>query len=228
MSSNPATAPNDPPKSGRAGVVGLALALVCLAGAGGAFWYATRLPPPAPSLPAQRPLEGHEMRFGPIRPGRPMPAVTVTLEDGSQTTLPELVKGKWTMMQLMFTSCSTTCPIQGAIFERTQALTALDPDKLVLLSLSIDPIGDSPAGMKTWLQSFEAGPNWRGAIPDFAGMSQVALALNGTGDGVDVHDARVYFISPAGELVYATEDMPSPEVLDSLAREALAGPPSDS
>ena len=48
VAADPAAAPTDPPKPGRAGVLGLGLALCCLVAAGGAFWYATRLPPPAP------------------------------------------------------------------------------------------------------------------------------------------------------------------------------------
>jgi protein SCO1/2 len=218
--------PETPARRAARPTLGLGIAVVCLVSAGTAYWLASGRTAvvETPSLPASRPLEGHQMRFGPIRPPRPLPDITVQLEDGTTESLAALLRGHWTMMHLMFTSCSTTCPIQGAVFERTQALIAGDRGKLELLSISIDPAGDSPAAMRRWLDSFEAGPQWRGVIPDIAGLPSLAEALNGTGDGVDVHDARVYFIDPSGQLVYATEDMPSPEVLRSLSSEALAGP----
>jgi protein SCO1/2 len=218
--------PTEPATRAARPVLGLGIAVVCLVSAGAAYWAASarQVAVDTPSLPATRPLEGHEMRFGPIRPPRPLPDITVRMEDGTEASLATVLRGHWTMMHLMFTSCSTTCPIQGAVFERTQALIAGDRGKLELLSISIDPAGDSPSAMRRWLDSFEAGPQWRGVIPDIAGLPRLAETLNGTGDGVDVHDARVYFIDPSGQLVYTTEDMPSPEVLRSLSTEALAGP----
>jgi protein SCO1/2 len=219
------------PARGGRGLIGLAAAVVCLAVAGTTFWTVTRTSPsattPAPSLPAARPLEGHEMRFGPIRPVRPMPAATVTLDDGTEATLAEVLDGRWTLLQLMFTSCSTTCPIQGAIYQRLQDMIAADDGKVLLLSLSIDPAGDSARAMRSWLDTYEAGPNWRGVIPAIGDLDAISLTLNGAGEGVDVHDARIYFIDPDGNLVYASEDMAPPETLYSLSREALAGPPGN-
>jgi protein SCO1/2 len=217
---------SEPTTRDRRGILGLGVALVSLAVAGGTYWSvsATREGPAAPRVPASRPLEGHEMRFGPISPPKPLPAARVRLDDGSDAVLTDVLRGHWTMLQLMFTSCSTTCPIQGAVFQRVETMIAPDGGAFELMSLSIDPAGDSPSAMRSWLDGFEAGRYWRGAIPDIGDLDAIAAVLNGAGDGVDVHDARIYFIDPEGNLVYATEDMPAPEVLFSLSREALAGP----
>ena len=56
-------------------------------------------------------LHGH----GKIAPPVPVPDVPVARQDGISTTLLPIVKGHVTAVQLMFTSCTTTCPIGGAI-----------------------------------------------------------------------------------------------------------------
>src|SRR3954454_21338403 len=82
---------------------------------------------------------------GAVKPPRVAPALKVVRQDGVSTTLQGLVDRHVTAAQLMFTSCTTTCPIQGAIFARVQRLL---PDHvgrgIQLLSLSVDPDHDTP------------------------------------------------------------------------------------
>ncbi|MGK6309802.1 SCO family protein [Variovorax sp. DT-64] len=67
---------------------------------------------------------------------------------------------------MMFTGCSTVCPIQGALFAALQAAMAAEHSPtLRLLSLSIDPLADDPAALSAWLRRFGAGPAWSAAVP---------------------------------------------------------------
>jgi protein SCO1/2 len=167
----------------------------------------------------------HEV--GLISPSRPLPPIELTLDDGTKVNLVDFAKGRWTIAQLMFTSCSTTCPIQGAIFQQADKSITAGSDKIAMLSISIDPVGDSPESMARWLDSFDASQRWRGGIPDLNSLPLLAETLKGTGSGVDIHDTRVYFFEPSGSLIYATEDLPSADSIVRLVEEALRGPPTN-
>ena len=52
-----------------------------------------------------------------IKPTAP-PPLALKLSDGTKTDLKTLLTGKTTAMQLMFTGCSATCPIQGQKLRR--------------------------------------------------------------------------------------------------------------
>lgn len=203
---------------------GIAAALVALVIASGALWWATSYtaPKPLPVLPdgQSAPTDDH-VSFGPVRPPRPLPAISLTMDDGGMSMLPEVVAGKWTMLHLMFASCSTTCPIQGAVFALTQQILGERGASIDMLSISIDPGGDSPEALHKWLDDMDAGPGWRAGLPGYDGLGTLVDTLDGRGQSIDVHLARVYIVDPDGQVVYATEELPDPEALAGLALEAI-------
>lgn len=199
---------------------GVALLLAAIPGIGlVAHWSS---PSAAPILPpAETGAAATHLPFGPVRPTRAVPDMVVTLSNGSARQLRDVLTGHWTLVQLMFTGCSTTCPVQGAIFQETQKrLVAVDGD-VRLLSLSIDPLGDTPARLAEWQRQFAAGERWQAAVPRLEDLGPLLDVLGGRGDGVDIHNARVFVITPNGELAYITEEMPAPQALADLARDAL-------
>jgi protein SCO1/2 len=178
-------------------------------------------PAPLPALPPAETQAATHLPFGPVRPARALPGIYITLSDGTKQRLDNLLAGHWTVVQLIFTGCSTTCPVQGAIFQETQKrLDAIDGD-VRLLSISIDPLGDTPELLEKWRRQFEAGNRWQAAVPQIDDLGALLDVLGGRGEGVDIHNARAYFINPRGELQYITEEMPSPKFLTNLARDAL-------
>src|SRR2546426_131276 len=72
-----------------------------------------------PGLPGQ--VLSHA-DFGPVAPTKAVPSLTCVLSDGRTATLVELLMGKTTALQLMFTGCSAICPMQGAVFARLQGM----------------------------------------------------------------------------------------------------------
>lgn len=200
-------------------LVGCGLAAAGL-GAGFLLSAGRAAPPTLPPV-AAAPPETH-LPFGPIRPPRALPSVVLRVDDGAATTLAALTQGRYTLAQLMFTGCSVTCPIQGAIFKATQAELTAEGVDAQLLSISVDVVGDAPDALARWLRGFEARTGWRAAVPSPEGLGPLIDALNGRGSGPDVHDARVYLIAPSGKLIFVTEDMPSPRYLAKLVRDAAA------
>ena len=95
-----------------------------------------------PQATAQTAAPSHEP-FGPLRPPLPAPRLLLTADDGKRVELTERLRGRVTALQLMFTGCSATCPIQGALFAEVQRLLKGTAAHLRLLSISIDPLGDT-------------------------------------------------------------------------------------
>ncbi len=167
-------------------------------------------------LPEVKTAQNFHNRSGPVRPPRPVPDVKITLDDGSETRLPSLLAGHWTIAQFMFTGCSTTCPIQGAIFARTESQLAARNIDAQLLSISIDPLGDDAASLARWLEKLGHGRRWRAAVPPFDDLGLLLDALSGRSKDVDLHEARAFLIDPGGQLVFVTDEMPDPASLVEL------------
>jgi protein SCO1/2 len=145
-------------------------------------------------------------------PARP-PAAQLTLDDGRESRLQDVLAGKVTALQLIFTRCRATCPISGALFGR--AVRALG-DRVAdarWLSLSIDPAYDQPAILRAWLARFGPFPRWHAARPAPADLPRLFDFLNARNGGADNHTAQVYFFDRAGSLVMRSIDFPRVETV---------------
>lgn len=205
-------------------VVALLIAgLVLAAGAG--LWHVSQKSARLPELPpGQTAVTGH-LPFGPVRPAKDLPEITVVTSGGQTKPLADLLAGHWTAAQFVFTGCSITCPVQGAIFSNAQQQITGSAASAEFLSISIDPVGDTPEAFTAWLNRFGAGKKWQGAIPQNDGLAKLLDVMGGRGTGADIHDARVYIFSPEGKLAYITEEMPDPGKLAALLEEAVASVP---
>lgn len=158
------------------------------------------------SLPAHA-----AMSIGRVMPREPVPLVRLVRHDGRAAPLSSQVGGGFlTAVQLMFTGCSALCPLQGASFAALQA--ALQAQRVTdtrLLSLSIDPLGDDPKALRTWLQRFGAGSTWSAAtpLPDDLDAMLALLGKRGSTTG-DRHTAQIVLFDREGRLAWRTSDLP--------------------
>jgi protein SCO1/2 len=202
-------------------VVALFIAGLFLAAAAG-LWPVWQKPARLPELPPGQTVATGHLPFGPVRPAKDLPDITVITNTGETRPLADVLAGHWTAAQFVFTGCSITCPVQGAIFSSAQQQVSGKVANAMFLSISIDPVGDTPEAFAAWLGRFGAGDKWQGAIPQSDGLAKLLDVMGGRGTGADVHDARVYVFSPEGKLAYITEEMPDPGKLAALLQEAAA------
>jgi protein SCO1 len=161
--------------------------------------------------------------FGPADPALAAPALALQDSNGRQNTLRTLLQGRVTAVQLMFTGCSATCPIQGALFSETQQRLPAEDARLRLLSLSIDPLGDDPKALRDWLAKFGAqSPRWSAALPRAQDVDRLLDFLRGRAAGADRHTAQAFVFDAQARLVYRTEDMPQPAALVQLMQRIAA------
>lgn len=159
-----------------------------------------------PAARARTPPAPHEP-FGPVRPPQPAPRLALRTEDGGRTDLGAALRGRISAVQLMFTGCSATCPIQGALFDALAPLVQTDA-RMQLLSLSIDPLADTPQALRQWRLRFGTHANWRAAAPRVEDVDRLLDFLRGRAQGADRHTAQIYLFDREARLAYRTADMP--------------------
>lgn len=154
------------------------------------------------------PARGHTL-LGPLTPPLPAPPLTLTLHDGRSAPLRQLLGGRLTALQLMFTGCSATCPIQGAVFAALQPLVQDTVPGAQLLSVSIDPLADDAAALSAWRRRFGARDGWLAAVPPVRLADALLDFVGGRSAGSDRHSAQVYLFDPQGRLAFRCAEFAS-------------------
>ncbi len=154
---------------------------------------------------------------GPVDPAQAPPQLKLTLDDGTASSLQALLKDRVTALQLMFTSCQATCPIQGALFAEAAKQLGARAKPAQLLSVSIDPERDTPAALRAWLKRFGASPRWRAAKPDKPELEAFQSFLKSRNPAPDPHTAQVYYFDRKARLVLRSVDFaPAADVVRIL------------
>lgn len=144
----------------------------------------------------------------------------VLRSDGVRLPLRGLLRGRTTALQLMFTGCSETCPLQGALFAGVQERATVPGGRLQLLSLSIDPMDDARS-LAAWLKRFGARKNWLAAVPSASDIDILRTALQAGQASTRSHSSQVFFIDRNGRLVWRSEDLPPVELVAGIAARLL-------
>jgi protein SCO1/2 len=91
-----------------------------------------------------------------------IPDLQLVSEHGAAVSLPkELDDGRAVVLNFIYTTCETTCPLSSATFAQFQTLLGADRKAVHLVSISIDPEQDTPARLREYAKKFEAGPGWQ-------------------------------------------------------------------
>jgi len=73
----------------------------------------------------------------------------------------DVIEDKLIVMSVLYTTCTTICPVTSAIFAQLQK--RLGPrvgEDVRLVSLTVDPATDTPQRLKQYAKKFNAGPGW--------------------------------------------------------------------
>jgi len=90
------------------------------------------------------------------------PEVTLVRGDGKRVSLArELDDGRPVLLNFIFTTCSSICPLTSRTLEEFQSKLGSEAVKVHLMSISIDPEQDTPARLTEYAQKFHAGPGWQ-------------------------------------------------------------------
>jgi protein SCO1 len=163
----------------------------------------------ASTTPGPAPSAVPHGNMGPVLPPREAPSLLLTLHDGRKAALRELLEGRITAVQLMFTTCSATCPIQGATFAALQEVVLPRLPNAQLLSISIDPLGDDAKALAAWRAKFGAGPAWLAGVPAPAQAEVMLDFTGGRARGSDRHTAQIHLFNAKGQLHFRMAEFAS-------------------
>src|SRR5664279_5473712 len=90
-----------------------------------------------------------------------VPDVFLTNQDGKKVSLKSLVQiNKPVLIDFIYAACTTTCPVLSTDYANVQNRIAPDTQKIQLVSISVDPMNDTPKVMKGYLKNFRSKPGW--------------------------------------------------------------------
>ncbi len=102
-----------------------------------------------------------------------VPPIQLVRDDGKIVSLPEEMNdGRPVVLDFIFTSCSSICPLMSEIFAQFQQRLGAERDQVHLMSISVDPEQDTPERLRAYARRFHAGPGWQ----HYTGTVEASLA----------------------------------------------------
>lgn len=152
--------------------------------------------------------------------GYVMPDVMLVNQDGKKVQFKSLIKqGKVIILDFIFGTCTTICPVLSASFVSFQSRLGPDSGKVQLISISIDPEHDTPRVLKEYLKKFRAKPGWDFLTGSRDNINRVMTAFDAfTADKMahkpltfvysPVQDRwfRIYGLTGTSELIYEYQE----------------------
>jgi protein SCO1/2 len=161
------------------------------------------------------PPAGAHDTTGPVDPPVNAPDLVLVDHLGQSRRLPGWLRGNVTLVQLIFTGCSSVCPIQGALFAEVQRRVEAQPlsRPVRLLSISVDAQGDTPDALASWLGKMGARqPGWAAAVPPMKALAALQASLRGSppsATGLDAHSESVFFFDEQARLRWRSSALPT-------------------
>jgi cytochrome oxidase Cu insertion factor (SCO1/SenC/PrrC family) len=145
-----------------------------------------------------------------------IPDIPVYDQDGKRLKFyTDLVKGKVVAINFIFTTCTTICPPLTATFRRVQQELEKQTGRDVqLISISVDPLVDTPERLRDFAAKFKAQPGWTFVTGDKIEIDSLLRALGAAvrdkndhtpvvlvGNDATGYWTRTYGLSPPAALV---------------------------
>jgi protein SCO1/2 len=101
-----------------------------------------------------------------------VPPVRLVRDDGKAVSLPdELNDGRPVILNFIYTTCTTVCPLTSRTFEQFQEMLGEERNGVHMISISIDPEQDTPERLAAYARKYEAAPQWH----FYTGTSEASL-----------------------------------------------------
>jgi protein SCO1 len=151
-----------------------------------------------------------------------LPDTVLTDQDDRRLRLlTEVVADKVVVVSFVYTSCTTACPVVSHLFSQVQErLGTLLDSQVRLISLTVDPVRDTPRRLKAYSAQHDARPGWLWLTGPVANVTE-ALKAFGTytanfenhpavimvGDGRNGKWTRIYGFEDPDSLVRKTLEL---------------------
>lgn len=134
----------------------------------------------------------------------------------------DLVKDKTVAIDFIFTSCTTICPSLTATFRRVQEDLATRAPAVQLISVSVDPMTDTPARLREYATRFKAGPGWTFVTGDKADIDSLLLELGAAATNASDHTPTILVSNDVTGYRTRANGLSSPATLVKVMTEAAS------
>lgn len=146
-----------------------------------------------------------------------LPNVLVQTQKGtSMRFYDDLIKGKVVLINFMFTSCTSQCPLTTAnLVKVEEALGERLGRDVVMISVSVDPSVDTPAVLEKYSRRYNTKPGWyfvTGSRQDIDLIRRRLGGLDNSGDKTQHTGILVYGKESTGQWA-ATPAMAQPKTI---------------
>lgn len=194
----------------KAKILKLILTLALFSGAGLMTAYAAgaehdhsqhehQQPAPVPTISGEEDPHAHHKAMM-KKPAEPVSSTRVELLDkvlldqhGKEVRfVSDVIGDNIVVMDFIYTSCTTVCPVLSAIL--TQVQTKLGDRmgrEVTLISVSVDPIRDTPQRLKAYAANHKAKPGWSWLTGQKRTMDEVLDGLGAYSPNFEDHPAMV-------------------------------------
>jgi protein SCO1/2 len=107
-----------------------------------------------------------------------MPDVVLVNQNGAKVRFKELMQSKPVIVDFIFGTCTTICPILSVSFANLQQKLGSNSQKVQLVSISIDPENDTPKVLKEYLKRYRSKPGWDFLTGTRSDIDKVMYAFN--------------------------------------------------
>jgi len=152
-----------------------------------------------------------------------LPDILLTTQEGTEVRFySDLIQDKVVAINFIFTSCRMICPILGANFKAVQDLLPGQMGKDIhLISISIDPITDTPARLMAWSQQLGAAPGWTLLTGAKENIDTILKALEVfTADKID-HSSLVLLVNDRTKQWQRVDGLSSAAIISSELKQLL-------
>ena len=122
-----------------------------------------------------------------------LPDTLLVTQNGEQRRLDsDIVAGRIVVIDFVYTSCTTVCPVLSAILSQVQGrLGERIGSDVMLVSISVDPVRDTPARLKAYADKLRAGDGWVWLTGDKQAVDGVLEQLGAYSPNFEDHPSMV-------------------------------------
>ena len=161
-----------------------------------------------------------------VSPGPRVPPVELLDQDGTRHALSALIGDRPVLVSFFFTTCARLCPPQTALLREVQGQLerrggARHP---LLLSISLNPLADTPPALRAYADLFDARlgdrTGWLMLTGSTQALDPVWKAFETSGEDLDRHAATLWIGHPASHRWTRTSAV-SPDVTPARLADLL-------
>lgn len=147
-----------------------------------------------------------------------IPEAELLTADGDPVRLyADLVESRTVLLSFVYTECTTICaPIAANLAQVQEGLADRLGRDIRLISVSIDPVTDTPPRLKAWSGYFEPRPGWSFLTGEKAKVDQLLKRLKVFAPNLEDHPpVMVVANDRSGDCVYAN-GLATPEQIEAI------------